>query len=483
MHLIPRGGHVVVGLSGGPDSLCLFHVLLRLRDACGFTVSAVHVNHGLRPGAADADQFYVESLCAGLSVPLAVRSVDVAKMAWELGETPEEAGRTARYRAFDEEALAVEREAGLSPDKIKIAVAQNRNDQAETVLMRLIRGSGPDGLAGIPYRRADEEGYEVIRPLLAVDRNEIEDYCADNDLHPRRDHTNAESRYYRNRIRLGLLPLLRKEYNASIDDALIRLSRVAGEDKDFFDTVVRETIEAECEFREDKERMSARISLPLLAETHPAIRHRLIIGIFREIGLVQDIEAAHILAADRLLEARKTGKSVDFPAGYRLEISYDTVLFNEGPPPAGSDEIYELDMRAFEADRDVSILFRSSDLRFRAAVLSSAEAAGDGDSASALLLDFDALQRDTNVLTLRTRRNGDRISPMGMDGSKKLQDMFVDMKIPRDERERVVLLAAGSEVLWIPERRRTRKYAVDARTERVLVLRVVGEIGTEPSQH
>ncbi|MDR2156941.1 MAG: tRNA lysidine(34) synthetase TilS, partial [Clostridiales Family XIII bacterium] len=428
--LIPAGGHVVVGLSGGPDSLCLFHALLRLRAAGGFTVSAVHVNHKFRVGAADADQRYAEDLCARENVPLLVRVADVTALARERKETPEEAGRTVRYRAFDEAASEVERTSDLARGAIRIAVAQNRNDQAETVLMRILRGSGPDGLAAIPYRRLSEAGYEVIRPLLAADRDEIEAYCADNGLSPRRDRTNEERRYFRNRIRLHLLPLLRSEYNASIDGALLRLARIAGDDKDYFDARVREIIEERCLFSDA--RMRAEIELSALADAHPAIRHRLVIGIFEKIGLVRDVGAAHIEAADRLIETGGTGKSADFPAGYRLAISYDRAVFSAGSAGVAPEETHVLKTAALETGGTVSIRIRSADLEFRFSVRAYSPSARDdlrGD-ADVLFLDFDALRGRVETLTLRTRRAGDRISPEGMAGRKKLQDIFVDKKAP-----------------------------------------------------
>ncbi|MDR1068296.1 MAG: tRNA lysidine(34) synthetase TilS, partial [Clostridiales Family XIII bacterium] len=217
--MIGVGDHVVAGVSGGPDSVCLFHILSQISDEMDFTMSAVHVNHGLRPGAADADQKYVEELCMEYGVPLTVKSVDVTALAAERGETPEEAGRTARYEAFADEAMrrdhfncgrvahadaedpgAKHAGEGNTERCVRIAVAHNRNDQTETVLMRLMRGTGPDGLAGMPYTRADEYGYRIIRPLLDTGRGEIEAYCAEHDLRPRRDHTNDEPKYFRNKI-------------------------------------------------------------------------------------------------------------------------------------------------------------------------------------------------------------------------------------------------------------------------------------------
>jgi tRNA(Ile)-lysidine synthase len=274
--------------------------------------------------------------------------------------------------------------------------------------------------------------------------------------------------------------LLRGAYNASIDESLLRLARIAEEDRDFFDTLVREAVEADCEFfnaRTDglgeSGGVGARIDLSWLAETHPAIRHRLIRGIFAKIGLVQDIEMAHIAAADRLIEAGKTGKSVDFPAGYRLEISYDKVIFREGPAPVGSDEIYALNLETLAEGEAVSILFRSSGLRFCFSVTSAPlpDLGALRRDARVLALDFDALREAVSAMTLRTRRAGDRVNPEGMDGGKKLQDLFVDMKIPRGDRERIALLAAGDEILWVPEKRKTRRYAVGAGTKRVLLAR------------
>jgi tRNA(Ile)-lysidine synthase len=492
--LIPRGGHVVVGFSGGPDSMCLFHILLRLREEFEFTVSAVHVNHGFRPGAADDDQSRAEKLCADWGAPLDVRVLDVAALAREWGETQEEAGRTARYRAFDEAALDVERRTGIPRESIKVAVAHNRNDQAETVLMRFLRGSGPDGLAGMPFRRVGEAGYDVIRPLLAADRVEIEAYCASRDLEPAIDHTNEETRYHRNRIRLKLLPLLREDYNASVDDAILRLARIAEEDRDFFDAAVREIIAAECRFFDARSGSapcsSARIALPALAEARPAIRHRLIIAIFKDLGLAQDIETAHIEAADRLIESGKTGKSIDFPSGYSLEISYNFAIFAARRASDTPDETHTLEMETLERARDMSISFRLFDLRFRVVTFvpkRGTDARGEIDAfgfegalpcdlvalrrdSNALVLDFDSLREDADALTLRTRRPGDRIAPEGMTGGKKIQDLFVDMKLPKNERERIVLVAAGDDILWVPGKRKTRKYATGENTRRALIV-------------
>ena len=227
------GEHIVTGLSGGPDSVCLFHVLLSLQEELDLKLYPVHINHKFRPGAAERDQDYVENLCAehGLRCTTVVR--DCGRLAAELGMTDEEAGRKVRYDAFrsvaEEIAAGRDGESPVSPEHIKIAVAQNANDQAETILFRLLRGTGPDGLAGIAYSRS-EGRFRVIRPVLDITRSEIESYCRDNRLDPVIDHTNSETVYARNRIRLELLPLLERDYNPGIMSALVRLGRIAADD-------------------------------------------------------------------------------------------------------------------------------------------------------------------------------------------------------------------------------------------------------------
>ncbi|MDR2089396.1 MAG: tRNA lysidine(34) synthetase TilS, partial [Clostridiales Family XIII bacterium] len=166
--LIEGGMRVVAGLSGGPDSVCLFHVLASLREELGFDLAAVHVNHGLRPGAAECDARFAEAFCRALGAPFFGFERDVRALARARGIGEEEAGRAVRYEAFREAAARTAAENALPPARVRIAVAHNKNDQAETVLMRILRGTGPDGLAAMPHLREDEGGFAVIRPLLDV---------------------------------------------------------------------------------------------------------------------------------------------------------------------------------------------------------------------------------------------------------------------------------------------------------------------------
>ena len=435
--LLQKGDHVVVGLSGGPDSVCLFSVLYELAREMELHLYAVHINHKLRPVAAEEDQAFVEELCARLGVPCHVYVRDCNRIAAELGITSEEAGRKARYEAFSETARGILTGSENLGKKIKIAVAHNMNDQAETVLFRLLRGTGIDGLSGMEYARQDESGFTIIRPLLDTSREDIERYCRQHGLNPRIDHTNAEAIYARNKIRLNLIPYLKENFNTNITEALCRLARIAREDKNYIWAQAQKAYgEALCgngegqESREDQRSgaVSARKKLDLekMRAMEPAIRHRVILTAFSEIGLYKDVTAAHLAAADALIESGRTGSSTDFPRGYKLLISYGQVVAcgpemacvspeNSGPEMAGASK-----------------------------------AAAQGKSLET--------EEIPDGCVWRTRMPGDYIrvkltkeqdGQPAKYGRKKIQDYFVDKKVPREERDRIRLLCRGHEVLKV----------------------------------
>lgn len=339
--LIENKQHIVLGLSGGPDSVCLFHILMRMRDEMELTIYPVHLNHKLRPVEAERDQQYVEELCRKTGVQCRSVVVDCMALAQELSMTSEEAGRKARYDAFystAEEIAAELEKSGMSREaarkSVKIAVAQNANDQAETVLFRLLRGTGTDGLSGISYERK-ERGFSVIRPILDITRKDIEEYCRNNGLDPVTDHTNNEMLYARNKIRLELIPFLEKGYNENIKESLVRLSRIAAEDKEYIwqqtEKVYRELASVDSTkpaiyFEADG---GQRIVMDRqgLADQHPAVRHRLIMKAFAEIGLEKDISEERIKAADAIIGKKQAPKTVEFPHGFRLKVAKGRVIF------------------------------------------------------------------------------------------------------------------------------------------------------------
>ncbi|MBO4289626.1 MAG: tRNA lysidine(34) synthetase TilS [Lachnospiraceae bacterium] len=241
--IIEQGDRITVGLSGGADSVCLLLLLLELKQKYGLTLKAVHVHHGLRGAEADEDEVFVRDLCERLGVPLAVRHADVKAQAERTGCSVEEAGRKLRYRALREEA-----EGG------KIATAHHSDDNCETILFNILRGTGFAGLAGIPQVNGD-----VIRPLLHVTREQIEDYLKEKGQPYRTDATNASPAYARNRIRNELLPWLEREINAGAREHLLNLGKRAAEAEALIGGLAKSFYEEQAVISEDA------VELPLEA--------------------------------------------------------------------------------------------------------------------------------------------------------------------------------------------------------------------------
>ena len=332
--LIEKDEHIIVGLSGGPDSVCLFDVLEELAYKEGWNIHVVHVNHKFRPGAAEEDQAYVEQMCRDAGVDCKVYVYDCAAIAEEKGISSEEAGRMARYEAFSRRAKEIAQEYDVSMENVKVAVAHNYNDQAETVLFRILRGTGMDGIAGMAYEREErrEDGtFTVVRPLLDTWREEVEAYCEENSLDPVTDHTNNEGLYTRNRLRLDLIPYIEEHYNSNFQEGLVRMAKIAAADKDYF---WEETARAYRMLRTPEgltlsDEPSCEVALDWrgLANCHEALRHRIILKAFDEIGLIQDITAERLEAADKVILGQVGGKTVEFPHGYSLRVGKGKVLF------------------------------------------------------------------------------------------------------------------------------------------------------------
>ncbi|HHY76985.1 MAG TPA: tRNA lysidine(34) synthetase TilS, partial [Clostridiales bacterium] len=264
-NMLNYGDSVVVGFSGGPDSICLLHILMELKDKLGLNIYAAHLNHQFRGKEADEDALFVENICKEWGIQVYVKTFNVPAYAKEKGLSSEEAGREIRYKLFYEVAEKV--------NANKIAIAHNMNDNAETVLMNLFRGSGIEGLKGIEAVRD-----KIIRPLINVRRDEIESYCREKKLNPRIDKTNLEPIYSRNRIRLELIPYIEKHFNSNIMSTLQRLSEIANMENDFLNK------EAEKLFLEIAmvSKNSIQYSINKIKNVHPALVRRIIrLGIER----------------------------------------------------------------------------------------------------------------------------------------------------------------------------------------------------------
>lgn len=312
--MIRRGDIVVLGISGGPDSLCLLNILHAFQRSFGFTLRALHMNHLMRGEGATRDVEFLEGICGELNVPLKVVECDVYAKAEEERISPEEAGRKARHEALA--AHKAELEKSVAPGgraRVLTALAHNRDDQAETVLMRVIRGTGVHGIAAMEYVREDG----LIRPLLDTPRSEIEKYCAKKGLSPRWDYTNADPAYTRNKLRMQLIPLIEADYNPNIKETLARLAESAREDDSFLEGLAQKACED----------YDGRFPVRELAAMDAAIAKRVIKIMFFKAGLVEDIAYAHINSLLAAARGRRSGKLIEFPRGFRGRITRDYVLF------------------------------------------------------------------------------------------------------------------------------------------------------------
>jgi tRNA(Ile)-lysidine synthase len=438
--MINCGDGIVVGLSGGPDSVCMLHILNSLRQLYDIRLYAVHLNHMIRGEEADRDEQYAREFSNQLGIPFISRSIDVPSFAAEHQMSEEEAGRYQRYKLFEEIAQKV----GAK----RIAIAHNMNDQAETVIMHFLRGSGISGMGGIRPIRAGR----YIRPLIYCTREEIEAYCSEQGLSPMHDSTNSEDIYARNKLRLELMPYLQNNFNPNIIECISKAADLARQDDDYLNS--RALIELEKIKKKDG------ISVSEFNLLHISIKRRIIrLVIEKAKGSLDNIESKHIEDCIDIISKGRTGKCISLPDGVICRIQYDCFQilkrniiedFQYSLPDSGIVYVNEADMMVSTR------LFRKKDGQFF-------------DDRFIKYFDYDKIG---NGLIIRNRRNGDYICPKGMKGTKKLKDYFIDKKVPSDKRQSALIIAAGSEVLWLIGMRDTRNYKIDEVTENIIEIKL-----------
>ena len=429
--LIPRGGSVLAALSGGADSVALCTLLAGAAPVGGFRLAGLlHVNHQLRGGAAEEDETFCRELAAALDVPIFVERVDVAALARAGGISIEHAGHRARYAAF-------ERVAGAQGAD-RVATGHTRDDLAETVLLRLVRGAGPGGLAGIRPRAG-----LVVRPLLGLSRRDLRRYLAARGLQYREDESNRDLRVTRNRVRHRLLPLLAREFSPAIVEVLAREAAIARADADWIDGVANERAAAVVTFDEGV----ATVDAEALCAQPLAVARRIARTVLERVSGRGRVGFAHVerllrLAAAPGAEADPPARRVDVPGGRAERRGAHLVLRPAAPgrrPPAARGFEYRLDVPGEVAVPEAGVAIAAqpaaglpAPLRARGAVVAVA-AAGL-----------------TPPLTVRSWRPGDVFRPLGLGGRKKLQDFFVDRKIARSARGTIPIVTDRRRgIVWV----------------------------------
>ncbi|NMB28017.1 MAG: tRNA lysidine(34) synthetase TilS [Tissierellia bacterium] len=447
-NLIQEGEEIVIGLSGGPDSMALLYVLLDIREEIDFNIHIAHVNHGIRGKDALADEKFVEKLAKKINLPYYSKTVNMDKYAKEQGISSEEAGRKLRYGFF--------REILFKLGGGKIAVAHNKNDQAETLIMRFFRGTGIDGLKGMEYKNGD-----IIRPILGIERKEIEKYLLDRNIESRIDKTNLEPIYNRNKIRLELIPYIEKNYNPNIINTLWRTSNIASTDSDFLEEYTQKTY---AKLVKKKARHSIILNRSLFLKEHKSIQQRIIRNSILDVkGNLQGFTEKHISYILKLFLEGITGKRIDLIDDIIAKTSYEDLIIEKKKETNNKDFLYKLNI---EEPIDVD----EFGYEIKAIVLPFEKVNINKKDRFVKYFDYDKIK---GGLYIRNRKDGDRFIPYGMEGSKKIKDYFIDEKIPKGERDRIPLVTDDENILWIVGYRSSDLYKITDNTKNILMVSAI----------
>lgn len=419
-HGMTNIGRVLVGLSGGADSIALLSVLCELSEKYGFVVSAAHINHCLRGETAERDEEFSRAAAERAGVPFYLLRADVRGRAAEKGISEELAGREIRYEFFEK----ICEENGIDA----IATAHHRNDNAETILMNFMRGSGISGLCGIPYRRG-----KIIRPLLDVTRAEIEHYCNEMSLEYVIDETNLETEYTRNKIRNILIPQIEQMFNPGFVQTVTRNAPVIATDEDYINSEAR---------REYERLENDGFDVSEFNRLHRALRSRIIRMAIEPLCSTSDVPAAVIDSVINLAEENRTGTRCDIARGIGARIEYGKLKFGA----------VNTENNGFAYRIKIGERIRIPELK--ADIFAEYAYSKEDDSAEY----FSAENIENSVIELRSRREGDSFCPAGMRGTKKLKDYMIDEKIPRDKRNSVGLLTIDGKIAWVIGKRRDRRF-------------------------
>ncbi len=451
-HLVASQYCLLVAVSGGQDSVCLLHILVKLQEELDIGLHVAHLNHQLRGAESEADARYVSDLAHRLGIPATIEQRDVKAYQAQRRISLEEAAREVRYTFLSQAAKSI--------GATRVAVGHTADDHIETILMHLIRGSGTRGLRGLqPSSRWQSSGNSltIIRPLLPVSREETADYCHRHQLMPRTDASNLSLSPLRNRIRHQLLPLLRS-YNPQVAEALLRTARIAGDDLAFLDEEGTRLWSEIAQRQEntiilDKERF---LELPSALK-----RHLLRMSIEKLLGNLKDIETRHI---EEIMDAltKPAGKRISLPGGLNFSIEYNQYLL--GPDPAALSPFPSLEGEFSLTLPGETLL---PDWRVEATIINR-EQMTEKDADFTAYFDLD---KTGDKLVVRPRQPGDRFQPLGMSQPKKLGEFMIDTKIPHAWRQRIPIVCSPQHILWVVGWRIDDRVKVTENTKRILCLK------------
>lgn len=457
--LLHTGDHVVAAVSGGADSIAMLYILHEISLQRKFKITVAHLHHGIRGVQADNDLVYVKSIASKLGLAFVSRRVNVPAIARKNKKSIEMAGRDVRYRFLLEIAQRVSANV--------IATAHTLNDQSETVILKLVRGAGRTGLSGI-LRSTEYNGIRIIRPMLDITRKEIENFLQARKILYHQDISNKNTEILRNCVRHEILPLLRKKLNPQIDRVLARTAEIFREEDDYLDAITRKYL-ARAINMDDHDCGYAKIEVKCLKRLPLAIQRRVLTQWLGMCGYpVEQIKFSAIDHITHIIES--TSKPAEVQLTGRLSVMFrygnlEIVQINTSLQPLkravvvkipGETVIHKLGIRVITS-------FKKKCYRHGKTI--------GNELSSSVLLNASKLKHNRR-LYVRSWKHGDRIRPVRMDGTRKLQDIFVDMKIPRERRHLLPIFLCNKEIVWFPGYRMAEGWQVKTSSKKSILLEV-----------
>lgn len=459
--LIEDGDRILVAVSGGADSVCLLHILSNMYKDTDVSIIAVHIHHGIRDKEADKDEAFVKLLCTKLGVEFIAYHYNVKSIAKNLGLSEEEAGRKVRYESFID--------ASKKYQCNKVAIAHNKNDNAETVLFNLFRGSGVKGLTGMNSMltmRTNTGNITIIRPLLFITREEIETYLCSQKLSYQSDSTNFTNLYTRNKIRNVVLSYVKEEINTNVVEHITNAAQILDETYNYIEKCVQEKYQAIVKERKN----TYEYKVDDLISEDIVIQKGIVLKILGKLaGRLKDIEAKHI---DQVLSLgdKQVGRQIHLPYGIIALKMYDEVKLS-----LSSNSYEEERLKAFQPVQ-IKIPGRTyieeRDIYIEVEIFDYKKNEPFPKNSCMKWFDYDKIE---NTLKLRTRDIGDYLQINSQGGRKKLKDYFIDLKIPKEDRDKQLLVADGSHILWIIGNgdRISEKYKISEKTKQILSMKLI----------
>lgn len=462
-NLLTNGDCLLVAVSGGPDSMALLHLLKTVQSKWNLKLMAVHLNHQFRGEEADQDQLYVEAMCKDWNITCITKKMDVALYAKENKLSKQVAARECRYQFFEE--LAKEY------NYYKVAVAHHADDQLETVMMRFIRGAGLQGLSGMPMQR-ETDNYTIIRPLLTVTKEQIEAYCKDHHIQPRLDRSNESDDYTRNYIRHHLVPPI-VQLNPNIHQIVTEMTETFRLENEYIEEQSKRYAQ---QVIRSKTEDSITIDLSSFLEVPLPLQRRLILLLLSYLPISRTSwSKIHIDYILSVTTQKKGQKRIHLPDNILLWKEYDQIMITnrqierEEKVTTGYVQNLPMEGECFLTKPHIKVkITKLANQRFSSPQKMHVHKA---EYKQPLRATFDA-DLLCFPLQIRNRLPGDKIQPLGMDGHKKVKDIFIDEKIPVSLRHEWPILTDQESIIWIPGLKRTERAKVTENTKNVVTIEI-----------